>query len=136
MNFHLLVSISADQQKGGLCVYVCVCAFVSELESMFSIVFVCVCLCVRWTGIHSSLPHLAQSLSITLLLIDNNLTVNTPLQQPLRTMNSTSPFHDSDCNDSIWMMKDKGIGLCVILPIGLVCAILCGVYIILLLFRN
>lgn len=97
-----------------MCVCVCVCAFVSELESMFSIVFVCVCLCVCWTGIHSSLPHLAQSLSISLQLIDNNLTVNTPLQQPLRTMNSTSPFHDSDCNYSIWMMTDKGIGLCVI----------------------
>ena len=78
-----------------VCVCVCVCAraFVSEHESMFSILCVCV-LCVCWSGIHSSLLHLAQSLSITLSLIENNLTV-TSLQQPLRTMNSTSPFHDS-----------------------------------------
>lgn len=77
-------------KRRSVCMCVWMHAFVSELESMFSSLCVYVCVCMCWTDIHSSFVHDAHSLSIPSLLTEcnySNLTMNTPSQQPIRTIN-------------------------------------------------
>lgn len=74
----------------------CVCmrlwmhAFVCELESMLCSFCVHACVCMYGTSIHSSIVHLAHTLSIPLSLIEcisRDLTVHAASQQPIRTIN-------------------------------------------------